>query len=96
MHFGLKNSPAIFYRVVVTTFKEYIHKCLEVYFDDWEVFGLLSKHVRSLRLMLDTCRQYQTSLNLKKGIFNVPFGILLGITRSSSRGMPRSQEVRHI
>lgn len=28
--------------------------------------------------MLDRCRKYQTSLNLKKCIFGVPFGILLG------------------
>lgn len=30
MPFGLKNAPAIFSRVVVATFKEYIHKFLEV------------------------------------------------------------------
>ena len=34
MPFGLKNAPAIFSRVVVAVFKEYIHKFLEVYFDD--------------------------------------------------------------
>jgi len=28
--------------------------------------------------MLDRCRQYQISLNIKKCIFGVPFGILLG------------------
>lgn len=41
MPFGLKNMPAIFSRVVVATFKEFIHKFLEVYFDDWTVFGLV-------------------------------------------------------
>jgi len=34
--------------------------------------------VESLRLMLDTCRQYQISLNLNKCIFFEPIGILLG------------------
>lgn len=34
MPFGLKNSPVIFSRVIVTNFKEYIHKFFEVYFDD--------------------------------------------------------------
>jgi len=34
MPFGLKNVPAIFSRVVITEFKEFIHKFLEVYFDD--------------------------------------------------------------
>ena len=78
MPFGLKNAPAIFSRVVVAVFKEYIHKFLEVYFDDWTVFGLIKKHIRDLRLMLEKCRQYHISLNLKKCILCAPFGILLG------------------
>jgi len=78
MAFGIKNSPAIFSRVVVTTFKELIHKFLEVYFDDWTMFVLVKKHVSSLCLMLYTCRKYQISLNLKKHIFCVPYGIMLG------------------
>ena len=69
--------PAIFSRVVVASFKEYIHKFPEVYFNNWTIFGLLKKHVASLRLMLDTCRQYQILLNLKKCIFFTPFGIFL-------------------
>ena len=56
MPFGLKNAPSIFSRVVVVVFKEYIHKFVEVYFDDWTVFGLLKKHVEALRLMLAKCR----------------------------------------
>ena len=78
MPFGLKNAPAIFSMVVVAVFKEYIHKFLEVYFDDWTIFGLLKKHVEALRLMLAKCRQHQISLNLMKCIFCMPFGILLG------------------
>jgi hypothetical protein len=78
MPFGLKNAPAIFSRVVVATFKEFIHKFLEVYLDDWTVFSLLKYHIEVLRLMLDRCRQCHISLNLKKCIFCVPFGILLG------------------
>jgi len=78
MPFGLNNAPTIFSRVFVATFKEYIHQFLEVYFDDWMVFGLFKDHVGSLRLMLERCRQYQISLNLKKCIFGVSVGILLG------------------
>jgi len=62
----------------VAVFKEFIHKFLEVYFDDWTVFGLVKRRVASLRLMLDTCRRYQITLNLKKCLFCVPFGTLLG------------------
>lgn len=77
MPFGLKNAPAIFSRVVVVAFKKFIHKFLEAYFDDWTVYSLLKKHIECLRLMLDMCRQYQISLNLKKCIFCGPFGIFL-------------------
>ena len=58
MLFGLKNAPAIFSRVVVAVFKEYIHKFLKVYFDDWTVLRLIKKHIGYLRLMLEKCRQY--------------------------------------
>ena len=78
MPFGLKNAPTIFSRLVVVVFKEYIHKFVEVYFDDWNMFGLLKNHVEALRLMLAKCTQHQISLNLKKCIFCVPFVILLG------------------
>jgi len=78
MPFRLKNAPAIFSRVVVAIFKEFIHKFLEVYFDGWIVFGLMDKHVEALRLMLVKCREHHISLNLKKCISCVPFGILLG------------------
>lgn len=66
--FGLKNSPAIFSRVVVATFKDFIHKFLEVHFGDWTMFGLVKKHVSILHPMLNTCRKYQIYFNLKKCI----------------------------
>jgi len=78
MPFGHKNEPEIFSRVVFAMFKKFIHKFLEVYFDDWIVFGLVKHHLSSLHLMLDTCHRYQITLNLKKCLFCVPFGILLG------------------
>jgi hypothetical protein len=78
MPFGLKNAPTIFSRVVVEAFKDFLHKFLEAYFDDWTIFSLLEDHIKCLRLMLDKCRKYQISLNLNKCIFFSPFGVLLG------------------
>lgn len=78
MLFGLKNPLALFSRIVITMFKEFIHKLLEVYFDVWIVFGLVKRHVASLCFMLDMCHRYQIVLKLKKCIFCVPFEILLG------------------
>jgi hypothetical protein len=76
--FGLKNAPTIFSRVVVEAFKEFLHKFLEAYFDDYNFFSSLKNHIECLRLMLDKCRQCQISLKLKKFIFFSPFGVLLG------------------
>lgn len=78
MPFGLKNALVIFSCIVVATFKEFIHKFLEVYLDDWTVFGLVKKHVTSLWLMLDTCCRHHIVLNLKKCTFLVAFRNMLG------------------
>jgi len=64
MPFGLKNALVTFLHVVIVVFKEFIHKFLEVYFDEQTMFGLVKRHVTTLRLMLDTCRRYQIALNL--------------------------------
>jgi hypothetical protein len=80
MPFGLKNASAIFSRVVIYVFKEFIHQLLEVYMDDWTTYSQLKDHVEVLILMLERCRQCQISLNIKKCIFGTPFGILSGHT----------------
>ena len=51
--FGLNNAPTIFSRIVVASFKDFIHKFPEVYFDDWTVFGLIKDLIESLRIMLE-------------------------------------------
>ena len=56
MPFGLKNSPTIFSRIVVYAFKDFIHRFLEVYFDDWTVFGLVRNHIENLCMMLERRR----------------------------------------
>jgi hypothetical protein len=53
MPFVLKNGLAIFSRVLVLAFKDYIHTFLEFYLDDWTMFSFLKDHVEVLRLMLD-------------------------------------------
>ena len=78
MPFGLKNAPVFFSRIVVSTFKYFIHKFLEVYSDYWTVFGLVRDHIESLHMMLEHCHQYHNALNSKKCIFCAPFGVLLG------------------
>ena len=60
--FGLKNAPTIFSRIVVAAFKEFIHKFLAVYMDDWIVYGMLNDHIANLQLMLECCRQREITL----------------------------------
>jgi hypothetical protein len=76
--FRVKNFLVVFSRVVVPVFKEFIHKFLEVYLDDWIVLNLLKDPIEVIMMMLHRCRQCQISLNLKKCIFCAAFGILLG------------------
>jgi hypothetical protein len=48
LSFGMKNAPAIFSRVFIVAFKEFIHQFLKVYLDDWTVYSLLKDHVEVL------------------------------------------------
>ena len=57
MPLGLKNVPAIFSRIVVKAFQEYIYKSMGVYFEDWTIYSMLKDHIKWLRLMLERCRQ---------------------------------------
>jgi hypothetical protein len=63
---------------VIVAFKDFMHKFLEVYLDDWMVFNLLKEHMQVLWLILDRCIQLQILLKLKKCIFYTPFGTLFG------------------
>ena len=56
MPFGLKNAPAVFSRIVIIAFRDYIHRFLEVYIDDWIVYILPKKHTNLLRVMFERCR----------------------------------------
>jgi hypothetical protein len=56
MPFGLKNLLAIFSRVAIASFKEFIHLFLELYLDDWTIYSILEDHLEVLRLMLEICR----------------------------------------
>ena len=65
MPFGLKNAPVIFSRIVVAAFKDFIHKFLEVYFDDWMIFGLVRDHIENLHIdagkvsLVSTCTEIE-------------------------------------
>ena len=53
MPFELKNALAVFSRIVVKTFQEYIYKTMVLYFDEWTIYSTLKDHSKCLRLMLE-------------------------------------------
>ncbi|KAH9312230.1 hypothetical protein KI387_027265, partial [Taxus chinensis] len=50
MPFGLKNVLVVFSCIMVQAFQDFIHKFLQVYLDDWIVYGLVKDHYDNLRL----------------------------------------------
>ena len=40
MPFILKNAHVVFSRIVIATFREFLHNFLEVYLDDWTIYNL--------------------------------------------------------
>lgn len=64
--------------MILEIFKDFIDKSLEVYLDDWALFGCLNNHISGLRMMLNKCKEMGVSLNLEKCHFLQSFGKLLG------------------
>lgn len=65
MPFRLKNVLAIFFHIIVQAFEGFIHKFLQVYLDDWTVYGLVKDHCDNLRLVFKRFWQLIISLNIK-------------------------------
>ena len=78
MPFVLKNSPVFFLRIVIAAFCDFIHKFLEVYMDDWNIYSLLKENVGILWLMFDICCELHISLKLRMNVFFIPHENLLG------------------
>ena len=77
--FGLKNVGATFQRAMDIDFAKEIHDFLVIYLDDLIVFSKSDQQHRDhLRQVLLICRKYGISLNLKKSLFGLEEGKLLG------------------
>jgi hypothetical protein len=66
MRFGLCNAPATFQKVVTKAFKEYLSKFMQVFLDNFNVYGSKKDHLGQLQKCLEECRQNGISLNPKK------------------------------
>jgi hypothetical protein len=78
MTFGLKTAPAIFQRIIMEIFKEYIPGFMQVFLDDFAVFGSWKMHLQHVEMCLQKCRAARLSLNPVKCAFTVTSRMLLG------------------
>jgi transposase InsO family protein len=78
MPFGLCNAPATFQRVMTEAFQEYLRKFMEIFLDDFAVFGTMEQHADYLQKCFDKCMEFGISINAAKSAFLVPFGKLVG------------------
>ncbi|GJW11906.1 reverse transcriptase domain-containing protein [Tanacetum coccineum] len=79
MPFGLCNAPGTFQRCMMAIFHDMIEKTMEVFMDDFLVFGnSFSTCLTNLEKMLKRCEDTNLALNWEKSHFMVKEGIVLG------------------
>nr|GEW79416.1 reverse transcriptase domain-containing protein [Tanacetum cinerariifolium] len=77
--FGLCNAPGTFQRCMMTIFHDMIKKIMEVFMDDFSVFGNSFQSCLShLEKMLKRCEDTNLCLNWEKSHIMVKEGIVLG------------------
>nr|GEY16873.1 reverse transcriptase domain-containing protein [Tanacetum cinerariifolium] len=79
MPFGLCNAPGTFQRCMMEIFHDMIEKTMEVFMDDFSVFGnSFQSCIFHLEKMLKRCEDTNLCLNWEKSHFMVKEGIFLG------------------
>nr|GFB26921.1 reverse transcriptase domain-containing protein [Tanacetum cinerariifolium] len=86
MPFGLCNAPGTFQRCMLAIFHDMVEKTMEVFMDDFLVFGNSFKNCLSrLDKILQRCEDTKLCLNWEKSHFMVKEGIVLGHKISKNR-----------
>ena len=84
MPFGLCNAPATFQRCMLSIFSDMVERILEVFMDDFSVFGdSFDDCLTNLEKVLIRCKEKNLVLNWEKCHFMVTKGIVLGHIVSS-------------
>ncbi|XP_071905746.1 uncharacterized protein [Coffea arabica] len=85
MPFGLCNAPATFQRCMMAIFSDYIEKIMEIFMDDFSVYGSsFDQCLHNLELILQRCEETNLVLNWEKCHFMLKEGIVLGHKISSN------------
>ncbi|KAK4411148.1 Retrovirus-related Pol polyprotein from transposon.6 [Sesamum angolense] len=91
MPFGLCNAPATFQRCMVSIFSDYVEQFIEVFMDDFTVYGnSFNDCLNKLAKVLERCIDKNLVLNYEKCHFMVDQGLILGHV-VSSRGIEVDQ-----
>nr|GEU72883.1 reverse transcriptase domain-containing protein [Tanacetum cinerariifolium] len=86
MPFGLCNAPGTFQRCMMAIFHDMIEKTIEVFMDDFSVFGnSFSTCLTNLEKMLKQYEDTKLALNWEKSHFMLKEGIILGHKISKKR-----------
>ena len=79
MPFGLCNAPATFERCMMVIFSEFIKNIMEVFMDDFYVYGSsFDDCLNNLFRVLQRCEEVNLVLNWEKCHFMVNKGVVLG------------------
>ena len=79
MSFGLCNAPATFQRCMMAIFSDMVEKNVEVFMDDFSVYGsTFDTCLENLVMVLQRCKDTNLILNWEKCHFMVEEGIILG------------------
>jgi hypothetical protein len=89
MPFGLCNAPGTFQRCMVSIFSDYVENIIEVFMDDFTVYGdSFDKCLDNLTKILKRCIETKLILNFEKCHFMVNQGIVLGHVISKYGTLP--------
>ena len=78
MPFGLCNAPATFQRCVMSMFSDLAEEVMEIFMDDFTVYGSSFEHcLQNLGTVLHRCQDKNLALNWEKCHFMVTEGIVL-------------------
>ena len=87
MPFGLCNAPATFQRCMMAIFSDFVEKIMEVFMDDFSVFGSsFDNCLANLSKVLQRCEETNLVLNWEKCHFMVQEDKVLG-HKISSKGI---------
>ncbi len=78
LSFGLCNAPTTFQKAVTKTFKKYLNDFMEVFLDDFSVYGNKKGICNNCESVWTNVVSMVLILIRKKCVFCVNFGVLLG------------------